>query len=301
MKICKSCGALINDDARFCTRCGADNMAEIDNASQPVVNPEPSAQPQANFQPAANDDDVYYHPDNDFSNPAANAYQPPVYQQPAYAQPMYGQPAPKKKKFPVWIIIVIAVVVFGGIFAIGGLALIGASMDDPNAITEISAGYETSTEYINTSVNLWIDTTKGNFEIMTDEYKEYYESTDEDVETFIGDWDTGDYIFVAILEGSFYEASQDMDEFVEETMEYWYGDDEDIIIGDVYERVIAGKTFTCADVSQVGSSYDRWDTTTCFIREGSTFFEIEITVYPDDSSNTIDSIINTYISQYYEY
>lgn len=299
MKICKSCGALINDDARFCTRCGADNVADVENASQTTVNAEPSAQPQTDYQTAASNDDVYYQPSNDYSNGTPNTY---PYQQPT----VYQQPTPKKKKFPAWIIVFIVLVVIGGLAAVGSSALKGESDGGSSTGTnsKISAGYNTATEYINSSVNIKIDAAKGDFELMSDEYGEYYGVSEDEFETYICDMDTGDYIYVEILEGNFYDANQDMKKFTEETMEYWYGDDEEIVIGEAYEREIAGKIYTCADVSRTKSdpanNIYAWDTTTCFLREGSTFFEIEITVYPNESSNTIDSIINTYISQYSE-
>lgn len=313
MKFCKDCGAPMNDDSRFCTRCGADNMTAAESDSQTTVNAEPSAQPRTDYQPNANSDNVYYQPNanndnvyyqpkNDFSNGAPNAY---PYQQP----PIYQQPAPKKKKFPVWAIIIIVLVVLfvlGGLFAVGGAYILTGriigSGEESETVYEIYSGYETYTEYINSSVNLRIDSSMGDLEIMSDEYREYYDTSEGEFETFICDPITGDYIYVEILEGSYYESTQSMEDFVRETMEYWYGDDEDITIGDVYEREIAGVTYTCADVSKFVVNYDSeyyaWDTTTCFVRSGSTFFEIEITVYPYDSYETIDSMINTYFYEY---
>lgn len=68
MAFCNQCGATLNDGARFCASCGADQNAQ---AAQQAAQPN-SAQPQQNYTP-----------------PQQPTYTQP--QQPAYTQPGYGQ------------------------------------------------------------------------------------------------------------------------------------------------------------------------------------------------------------------
>lgn len=309
MKTCKNCGASINDDSRFCTQCGADTFAD-GAGEQTAVLTEASAQPATDsnvsggecYQPATGQTAASDRSGEVYYQPAGGTTESGTVSSYTYAAPADQVPVgnAKKGKGRVWAIIA-AVVVILGIVGFVALGLFGENDDKPSSI---SKGYETSTAYINSSIDLMIDTSKGDMELMSDEYKNYYGVSEDDFETFICDMDTGDYIFIDIFEGTFYETSQDMKDFTKETMEYWYGEDESLVIGDVYEREIGGKTYTCADVSQTKSDYSNnvyaWDTATCFLREGSTFFEIEITVYPDESTNTIDSIISTYFSEYGE-
>lgn len=282
MKICKKCGALINDDARFCTRCGTDT----------TENAEPSAQPQTEYYEPANNGDVYYQPGNDSSNGNTDTYQ---------SQPtVYQQPTPKKGKFPVWIIAVIVVAAISAVAAVGSANLFGKT----DGKVSISEGYDTETEYINTSLNLKIDSSKGPMEIMSDQYRDYYGASESGIESFIADMESGENIYIRILEGSFYETNQDIKAFTKETIEYWYEEYPNAVISDVYEREIAGITYTCADVSETVSDYEYGDyyleTTICFLKDGSTFFEIDITTYPEETGNNTDSIIKTYISPYAE-
>ncbi len=69
--VCKSCGAMIADDARFCTNCGA-TVAPAAPAQQPVQQQQPAQQPYVQ-QPYAQQ---------------PYAQQPPV--QPVYVQQPYG-------------------------------------------------------------------------------------------------------------------------------------------------------------------------------------------------------------------
>ena len=310
MKTCKNCGASINEDSRFCTQCGADTFA--DNAEeQTAVFAEASAEPETDQPAPAQSEGSYYQPENaetvsggEYYQPAtdtaANSGNASTY---TYAVPTDQTPVGKGKKGKgrTWAIIgsVIVVLIFVVRIGLGALGIIGGVASN---ISSISEGYETSTAYINSSINLKIDTTKGGMSVLSDsEKREYFNIDPSTYETFIYDMDTDEYIYVMLAEGSLAESATNMKKFAKEIAEYVYEGESNYEIGDTYELEISGKTFTCVDITQTVENDPYYGTyvseqTLCFIKSATMFLEISITTYPEETGNHAQDIINQYFT-----
>ena len=305
MKTCKNCGASINDDSRFCTQCGADTFAD-GAQEEPAVVAEATAEPETDNAAAPTATEAPAEAEEESTVSAGEYYQPPTENASSttsaytYTVPVDQQPVGKgKKKGRVWAIILSVIVVLGIVirFGLGALGIIGDVVS--NSAT-LSKGMETSTAYINSSINLKIDATKGGMSVLTDAQKRDYFGIDpNDYETFLYDEQTDEYMYVMIAEGNLVEATTNMSKFVTEIAEYIYEGEENYKISDTYEREIAGNTFTCVDISQeVKDAYygDYYlEQTLCFVKDATMFLEISITTYPEESGNHPQDIINTYI------
>lgn len=311
MKTCKNCGASINDDSRFCTSCGADTFEQAAE-EQTVVNAEASAQPETDgsvsggeyYQPeaeqtaAAQSGEVYYQPvDGTAESSTASAY---TYTAPADQVPI-GKG--KKGKGRIGAIIAVVIVILGIVLRIGIKALDYIDIGDvASNLSSISKGYETPDAYINSSVNLKIDASKGGMDVLTDtEKKDWFGINPDDYETFIYDSETDEYIYVMIAEGSLAESAQSMKSFAKEIAEYVYEGESNYKIGDAYELDIAGNTFTCIDVSQTVEDDPYYGTyyleqTFCFLKSTTVFMEISITAYPEETGNHAKDIIDQYFT-----
>lgn len=309
MKTCKNCGASMNDDSRFCTSCGADTF-EVGAEAQTEVLTEASVQPETDstvsggeyYQPApeqtettAQSGEVYYQPvGGTTESGTASTY---TYTAPANQVPV-GKG--KKGKGRVWAIIASVIVILGIVirFGLGALGLFG---DVAGKLSSISEGYETSTSYINSSLNLKIDASKGGMEVLSDsEKRDVFGIDPDDYETFIYDFDTDEYIYVMIAEGSLAESAQNLKSFAKEIAEYIYEDESNYEVGEAYELDIAGNKFICVDISQTvedpyyGTYY--LEQTLCFIKSTTTFMEISITAYPEETGRDTRDLINMYFS-----
>ena len=308
MKTCKNCGASVNEDSRFCTQCGADTFAD-GAEEQTTVLTEASAQPETDqggeyYQPAAEQTaapdqsgEVYYQPaEGSIDSSPASSY--------TYAVPVDQEPVGKgkKKKGGVWAVIAAVIVILGIVVRVG-LGALGIFGDVADKLSTISEGYETPSAYINSSINLKIDTSKGGMEVLTDsEKKDYFGIDPDNYETFIYDYDTDEYLYVMIAEGSLAESAQNMKSFAKEIAEYVYEGQTNYTVGEAYEREIAGRTFTCVDVSQTVEDDPYYGTyyleqTFCFIKSATVFLEISVTTYPEESGHHPQDIIDLYISE----
>lgn len=320
MKTCKNCGASINEDSRFCTQCGADTFAETAQ-DQSEAFAEASAQPATDipvdgeeyYRPEGGtpvSDGDYYQPENSAPVSGGDYYQPVGDTNAApgststytYAVPTDQTPVGKgKKKHSVWAIIVAVVIVLGVIVRVG-IGALGLFGDVAGNLSTISEGYETSTAYINSSINLKIDASKGGMTVLSDsEKKDYFNINPDSYETFIYDMDTDEYIYVMIAEGSLAESAQSISKFAKEIAEYVYEGESNYTIGDTYELEIAGNKFTCVDVAQTVEDDPYYGTyhseqTFCFIKNATTFLEISITTYPEETGNHAKDIIDQYFS-----
>lgn len=309
MKTCKNCGASINDDSRFCTQCGADTFA--DNAEeQTAVVAEASAQPETDQPAPAQSEEGYYQPESNDTVSGGEYYQPAADTATAsgstsaytYAVPADQTPVGKgKKKRSVWAIVA-AVIIVVGILVRVGLGALGLFGEVASNISSISEGYETANAYINSSINLKIDASKGGMEVLSDtEKRDYFGIDPGSYETFIYDMDTDEYVYVMIAEGSLAESTQNMKKFAKEIAEYVYEGQSNYTIGEAYELEITGHTFTCVDVVQTVEDDPYYGTyvseqTLCFIRNTTMFLEISITTYPEETGNHAQDIINQYFT-----
>lgn len=289
MKTCKNCGASINDDSRFCTNCGADTF-ESGAEEQTTVLTEASVQPETDTAAAPEQSgEVYYQPVGETTESTASTY---TYTASADQRPIGNG----KKKKPVGLIIVIVVIILG----IAGAALSSSGLFGGSKGDKISEGsVASSTEYVNDSLNLKIDLSGSNFETVSDRDMRSTFNLDPDLyETLIYDYTTGEMIVVFLFEGNADEVAQDIKEFTHDEAEYYYENQSNYTIGDVYEQNIGGKTYTCVDIGQnvENATYGDYylEETLCVLRSGSTFIEIEIITYPEETGNDGQKLIDQF-------
>lgn len=309
MKTCKNCGASINDDARFCTNCGADTFAGADEERTAVLS-EASAEPATDNTVSGGE---YYQPE---AAQTESAEQSGAYYQPAgsnaesdtssaytYAVPTDQVPVGKGKKSKgrIGAIILSVVIIIGVIlFKIGVRVLDYVDFGDvASSLSTISEGYETSTAYINSSINLTIDSSKGGMDLFSAEEKEYYlGDSANSYETYLYDFDTNESIRVLMATGNLADSTVNMKKKVAELVEDIYEDDTACKISDVYERKIAGNTYTCVDVSETVNDPDYGtyyiEQSLCFIRSSTVFLEIVIDAYPEETGRHPQDLIDQY-------
>lgn len=288
----------MNEDSRFCTQCGADTFES--GVEETAVLTEATAQPEAENTASeqtaapAQSGEVYYQPaEGTAEGSTASSY--------TYAVPTDQVPVGKGKKGKgrVWAIIASVIVVLGIVVRVG-LGALGLFGEVADKLSSISEGYETSTSYINSSLNLKIDASKGGMEVLSDsEQRDYFGIDPSSYDTFIYDYDTDEYIYVMIAEGSLSESAQSMKSFAKDIAEYVYEGQTNYEIGDTYELNIAGNKFTCIDITQTveddyyGTYYS--EQTLCFIKSATTFLEISITAYPEETGRHTKDLIDMYI------
>ena len=304
MKTCKNCGASINDDSRFCTQCGADTF-ESGAVEETVVNVEASAQPETDNTEIPAQGGEYYNPEGDNTVGGGEYYQPATADASGsassytYTVPADQEPVGKgKKKGRVWAIVLAVIIVLGFIGRFG-LKIADIVFDVLDNKTSISDGSVSLSGYTNDSLNLNIDVSGSNFKIASeDELSSYFNVNPDDYETVIYNYSTGEILAVCIFKGSATEIAQSVEEFARAEAEYYYKNETNYKISDVYEREIAGKTYTCVDISQAVEDEEYGDyyteETLCIIKDGSTFVEIQIVTYPEETGRNAQNIIDQY-------
>ncbi|MBO5411370.1 MAG: zinc-ribbon domain-containing protein [Clostridia bacterium] len=130
---CRNCGQEINDNAKFCTYCGTQNIQEPAPEAQPApVQPEMPAQPETPAQPVAPAEPIQpvYAPVPPVQTPTQP--QPPV-QQPYYQPQVQPAQSPSEDKKPIfkqwWFWTIIAVIV---LLVVGIIAFAGSSDKNPD-------------------------------------------------------------------------------------------------------------------------------------------------------------------------
>jgi hypothetical protein len=104
VKKCTQCGQILNDDTKFCFKCGGSNYEPIEEAvstdqqDQPVQPPQ-EAQPVQSYyaqlaQPVQPPDQPAQPPQNSYYAPPAQPVQPAYQQQPSHQQQTSYQPQP---------------------------------------------------------------------------------------------------------------------------------------------------------------------------------------------------------------
>jgi len=136
-KFCKQCGAPVEDNAKFCAGCGAVIEAQQQQYAAPPPQPQQqyaAPQPQQQYaapppQPAPPPQQYAAPPPQPQQQPAAPPQQqyapPPPQQYAAPPTPAYAAAyAPKKKRFPTWLLIVIiAAAAIAAIIVIASVAV----------------------------------------------------------------------------------------------------------------------------------------------------------------------------------
>ncbi|MDE5995849.1 MAG: zinc ribbon domain-containing protein [Eubacterium sp.] len=273
MKNCKNCNAEINDDAKFCTSCGAE-QDDVVTAESPV-NETFSAAPAESVN-----SNVYFTLGTDpqpaaFYNGAASA--------------VAGNAAPPKKKNGLKIVIaVIAILVVAGIAFVAKGALSGGSSIEP--------GHVDGNAYINSSVDLKINCPDG-WKIVTGaELAESIGGTVDANGRVASDGgyydcmlinDIGDNIIVMTIDGNIVDAAMSEDDFIKSLAASFASNGK---VGQPYKTTIGGNTYNCVDTSSVSEGV-AVDQTIFVIKEGKQYFDVLITTFPEYSEETASKLI----------
>ncbi len=329
MKICKLCGTKLEDDVRFCFNCGADTthkgaVETVDSDSYKEADARQTRQTntvprQPSFQSNTippQQENVYYQPSD--SNSAQGGDAP--YRLP-YSAHVYTEK--KKRKLPAWAIILIVlaclfVLFIAGIIALGSFGFNQVMKENPNFLTNIkeyisdeasdgesiTGGVVNGDTYTNDSVGLAIDVTGSRYRFLnSDEVKDVMEEQADYTEFIFFDETSQENIMGLIVEGSISDVIKDEKVLVREMAEYIFEDsDYPYEIGDAYTMTISGKEFSCIDISQTIDD-DEIEVpfttvmTLCIYKEGSSFYELQFTLYPEETGADAESIVKEYFSQ----
>lgn len=329
MKICDFCKNEIDENAKFCPVCGAEQKSE------PIAE-QPQAAEAAETEPLGTSSFGNSQPEAmPFGAAPVNQNQPPV-NSGTYFTPganvnvnpnteMFNGGAPvqnvaqRKKgkggKIAV-IILVIIIAVIGGIlsFSIVSSILDDEKTTDPSAGTSQSqsAGEKTivgqgvfdETGYTNSALGLRIDCPDGWVVLKNDEIAEYFQ-TDIDESGKVVDEYGWVYEFAALntrsdsdidvqsIKGNLSDKLISHDDWLEIYMEN-YEEDGDVM-SEPYEMTIGSTTYKCFDCD---SSYIQTPIKERVLtyKEGKEFVVISIWIYPEaeDEGVTLDSLVEEY-------
>lgn len=326
MRICDFCKNEIDENAKFCPVCGAEQKSE------PIAN-QPQAAETAETEPFGNSQSEAMP----FGAAPANQNQPPV-NSGTYFTPganvnvnpnteMFNGGAPvqnvaqskkgKGGKIAV-IILVIIIAVIGGIlsFSIVSSILDDEKTTDPSAGTSqsqsdggktiVGQGVFDETGYTNSALGLRIDCPDGWVVLKNDEIAEYYKvSLDEngkavDEYGWIYEFTAMNIrsdsdITVQSIEGDFADKLLTHDDWLELYMDN-YKEDGDVM-SEPFEMTIGSTTYKCFDCD---SSYIQTPIKERVLtyKEGKEFVVISIWIYPEaeDEGVTLDSIVENYFT-----
>lgn len=324
MKICDFCKNEIDENAKFCPVCGAEQKSEpIAEQPQPTADtaaaePFGTAQPEAmpfgaapvnQNQPPVNSGTYF--------TPGANVNVNPNTEMFNGGAPVQNVAQSKKGKggkialiiIGIIVLLVVALIVFG--------AMSGDDSDvssDPSAGTSQSAGEKTivgqgvfdETGYTNSALGLRIDCPDGWVVLKNDEIAEYYQ-VDIDENGRVVDEYGWVYEFAALntrsdsvidvqsIKGNLSDKLISHDDWLEIYMEN-YEEDGDVM-SEPYEMTIGSTTYKCFDCD---SSYIQIPIKERVLtyKEGKEFVVISIWIYPEseDEGVTLDSLTKDYLS-----
>lgn len=323
MRICDFCKNEIDENAKFCPVCGAEQKSE------PIAN-QPQAAETAETEPFVNSQSEAMP----FGAAPANQNQPPV-NSGTYFTPganvnvnpnteMFNGGAPvqnvaqsKKGKGGKIALIIIGIIVV----LVVALIVIGAlSGDDSDVSSDPSAGTSQSqsdggktivgqgvfdeTGYTNSALGLRIDCPDGWVVLKNDEIAEYYQSNLGENGKVVDEYGwiyeftamnirSDSDITVQSIEGDFADKLISHDDWLEIYMEN-YEEDGDVM-SEPYEMTIGSTTYKCFDCD---SSYIQTPIKERVLtyKEGKEFVVISIWIYPEaeDEGVTLDSLVEEY-------
>lgn len=305
MRICDFCKNEIDENAKFCPVCGAEQKSE------PIAN-QPQAAETAETEPFGNSQSEAMP----FGAAPANQNQPPV-NNGTYFTPnangsgnmeMFNGGAPvqnvaqskkgKSGKIAV-IILVIIIAVIGGIlsFSIVSSILDDEKNTDPSAGTSqnedgktiVGQGVFDETGYTNSVLGLRIDCPEDWVVLNNDEIAEYYQSNLGENGKVVDEYGwiyeftamnirSDSDITVQSIEGDFADKLLSHDDWLEIYMEN-YEEDGDVM-SEPYEMTIGSTTYKCFDCD---SSYIQTPIKERVLtyKEGKEFVVISIWIYPE--------------------
>lgn len=326
MKICDFCKNEIDENAKFCPVCGAEQKSE------PIAN-QPQAAETAETEPLGTSSFGNSQPEAmPFGAAPVNQNQPPV-NSGTYFTPganvnvnpnteMFNGGAPvqnvaqsKKGKggkialiiIGIIVLLVVALIVFG--------ALSGDDSDvssDPSAGTSQSAGEKTivgqgvfdETGYTNSALGLRIDCPEDWVVLNNDEMAEYFEATFDDNGKVVDEYGwlcdftamnikSGSEISVQSIEGDFADKLLSHDDWLELYMDNYEGDGD--VMSEPFDLTIGSTTYKCFDCdgNYIQTPYKQRIIT---YKEGKEIVTISIWIFPEseDEGVTLDSLVEDY-------
>lgn len=305
MKNCKNCNTVLNDDAKFCPTCGAEQEIIEPQAAQPFADAQPQ-QPFAGAQAQPENS----APVNTYFTPGTNA-QPASFNGGAVVE---NVGAPKKKKGVKIVLAVVAIFVICFVAGMvkGFLTADNDKASNPSAGTSQSEnggsifdkGTSDETGYTNSSLGLKINCPE-NWNVLTgDNMSEFLELAPDENGKFV-DYDgtvfefsamnvrSGSNIIVYSIEGNFADALLSEDDFIEEFVDEYKQDGD--MVGDPFKILIGGTSYSCFDIESV-SVQGIINQRMMVAKEGKEYVYILLSVSPDDDE-TIDALIQNYFTE----
>jgi len=285
MKNCIKCNAEINDNERFCHICGTEQAV-----NQPEAGADSFAGSGTNQPP--HQPNVYFTPGTDVQPTAFNG------------NVAFENVGTRKKKtgskFILGIIITVIFCVVGGIVGF----YVGGDLFNSAGSLSVSQGVFDENSYTNSSVDLRIDCPDG-WEVLSGDYLSDFLEITPDAEGKYVDYDGTVYEFAAMnlesysnvlvsnFKGNIADAVLDEDEAVEAFIEGCKEDGN--TVGEPYKMTIGGETYNCFDVEgkNLGTVFNQ---RICFIKEGMQYFQVVITVFPEDDDITVQEIVDNYFT-----
>lgn len=326
MRICDFCKNEIDENAKFCPVCGAEQKSEpIANQPQAAETAETEsfgnsqseampfgAAPANQNQPPVNGGTYFTPGANVNANPNMEMFNGGVPVQ-NVAQPKKG----KGGKIAV-IILVIIIAVIGGILSFGIVSSIldDEKTTDPSAGTSqsqsdggktiVGQGVFDETGYTNSALGLRINCPEDWVVLNNDEIAEYYQSNLGENGKVVDEYGwiyeftamnirSDSDITVQSIEGDFADKLLSHDDWLELYMDN-YKEDGDVM-SEPFEMTIGATTYKCFDCD---SSYIQTSIKERVLtyKEGKEFVVISIWIYPEteDEGVTLDSIVENYFT-----
>lgn len=275
MKNCKNCNAELNDNAKFCASCGAE-QGDVVTAETPVnetVSAAPAEPVNAN---------VYYTPGTE-SQPAA-------FNGGAVAE---NVAPPKMKKGVKALSIVVALLAAALVAFVVSGALSGGSSIEPGVVE--------GNIYTNSSVDVKINCPDG-WKIMTgaELAKSMGGTVDENgrVSADGGYYecmlisDLGENIIAMTVDGNLVDAAMSEDDFIKSLMADYSLNGK---VSDPYKLTIGNNEYNCFDCASTSDGVSV-SQTMCTIKEGRQYFFVIITTLSDYSEKTPAELIEAHFA-----
>lgn len=327
MKICDFCKNEIDENAKFCPVCGAEQKSEpIVNQPQAAETAETEplgAEPFGNSQPEAmpfgtapvnqNQQSVN---NGTYFTPGANANDNPNMEMFNGGVPVQNVAQSKKGKGGKIVLIIIGIIALLVVALIVFGALSGDDSDvnssDPSAGTSQSAGGKAAIEkgtvdetgYTNESLGLRINCPEGWEVLSGDDMTEFleitpdangeYEDTDGSLYEFIAlDFVSQSNIIVSSGDGNIVDGILSIDDVMDTLIESYK--EEGYEVSEPFKKTIGSTTYSCIDLNS-RTLRTAANQRMYIAKEGKKYLYIIVTVFPDSTDATLDFIAENYFT-----